>query len=299
MQKINFVLFFNVLIFLFLSTNSIQAQKFINQLNGKRWGITGIYEITSDRQDTLLLVRDCANEYYEFFPSGALVSSYLERDGKWNIVRDSILIFRQYNGKVFKRGTIKFASEDSITIQDKGQNGYFLEVYELCTPDDSTYVDARQVYQEFKTRSLLFGGNYMDIPTAEVGLAITRLNWNRTIYANSLNLELAPQKNIYGLSLNTWFEGKIFSYGLAGTAHSDDGNLLFGMRPMFGLTAQRFFNRNQRSGISCHLMYGYTIFLGNNSNFERQVNRDAVHLRVLIPLQKSDPQVVRKAIFHN
>ncbi len=299
MSKINFVQFLMYGVCFFFMTQNTTAQNIKQILNGTRWGLTGIYEHALNRQDTLLLVRDCANEYYEFLPDGTLVSSYLERDGTWTIQKDSILIFRRNNHKIFKKSIVQYYSEDSIMLRDEGKNQYFLEVYERCLPTDSTYVDNREIYQEFKTRSLVVGGSYLTIPTAEIGFALTRLNWNNTIYGNSIHIELAPQENVYGISLNTWWDGKFLAYGLAGTAHTDNGKILFGVRPMLGLTAQRLFNRTNRSGISCHLMYGYTMLFSNDDTFERTMNRDAVHLRFVIPFQKSDPQIVRKSVFYD
>lgn len=298
-SKTNFIGLLTFYFIIFILDHDILAQTTKDDLVGKRWGLTGIYEHISNRKDTLILVRDCANEYYELLPKGTLVSSYLERDGKWELNQDSLLVFKKNNGRIFKKSVIKYITPDSLILRDEGKNHYFTEIYEFCSPNDSTYVDNRKTYQEFKTRNILLGASYLNTVTAEIGFAISRMNWNKTMYSNSINLELAPQKKVYGISVNTWWEGKFLAYGLSGTAHMDHGKMLFGFRPMIGLTAQRLINRNNRSGISCHIMYGYTIFLPHDESFERSVNRDAVHLRVMIPFQKSAPQIVRKSVFHD
>ena len=125
---------------------------------------------------------------------------------------------------------------------------------------------------------------------AEIGLANGIFEWDNNFYAVSLNGEIG--KNLYGVSLNAWAED-LMAYGVGVSAYNDTKDWYFGIKPMAGVSANRFL---QNKGFTGHLMYSYNVLFGQKRS--DYINRHAITLRVHIPLKKYSYQV-RKKILDN
>lgn len=279
-----------LLVFLSLHSLVFAQNEAVSLLKGKRWALAHLVEEFGNKKDTLLRVHDCTNEFVEFLIDGTFTIPTLEKDGKWTVEQDSILIFRNHRGGKIKTAYIRYLSKDSLLLVDKVRNtksSIFYESYNLCRIGDSTYVDNdREEFQTQKNMGVVAGFQQFDNSVVEIGFGKGKIEWDNHFYGYSLNLNLAPWNKVYGLHLNAWSDGTWFSYGLGTTLQSDSEKLYFGLKPMFGLSGRQLFGKSSHSA---HLVYSYDVLLGGVSSTLKNssINRHSITLRFYLAFKRS------------
>jgi len=261
---------------------SLQAQN-PTLLVGKRWALHHLVEQFKNNTDTLARFADCQEEFIEFFSDGKFDSPKLDAYGYWQL-QDSVLLLKNHKNKNYRRLIVRQLDEKDMVLVEKNPHDVFLEHYvpceQLLEPDD------RQVFTVVRTLGLVAGWQQFDRSVAEIGIANGIFEWDNNFYALSLNAEIG--QSLYGASLNAWSED-ILAYGVGLTTYNNTKNWFFGLRPMFGFSANRFL---KRKGFTGHLVYSYNLLFGQERSSD--INRHAITLRVHIPLKKLIYEVRKK-----
>lgn len=293
LSAIFFVRFMRLFAALCLVVGAIAARAQVNQkqikelLPGKRWGLALYIVQTPLGRDTILRVRDCANEFLEVMPNGTFISSNLRKAGTWQIVDDSTVLFKKPSGGKLMTARIDHLTTDSLVIVDFAKNkDVFIQTFSRCRPDDTTFIDSRPELTLLETWSALVGGQFFRNAFADLGIARGDLTlWNNLLYSYGAHVELAPQNQTYGLMAHGWIEEKRFMFGIAAGAYRDTEDIYIVFRPSLGLTAKQWLPK----GYSLHLTYGHNMIV--NEKFSYNLNIHNISLRFRIPFSKRERKV--------
>ncbi|TAD98562.1 MAG: hypothetical protein EAZ97_10665 [Bacteroidetes bacterium] len=280
----------NLLILLiFISVQAFGQSELIKKnLLGKRWGLAQLIEIDDQKQDIKIRMRDCSEEFLEILGDRTFISPEMEKDGKWEIINDSMLVFRKDTGKKLRTVAISYLSADSLVLTERFGKNAFVETYNVCKSNDSTYYDNYESFEEFESWGVVAAFQQFDYGNLEVGIGRGKIDLDNNFYAISGNLELAPWNNLYGLSVNAWSEGWLM-YGLGAAAHSNFSKVSFGIKPMLGLSTTRLF---KKSGWASHIAYSYEVEIGSQKL--EKLNRHALTLRIYMPFQRKTKVIRRR-----
>ncbi len=324
MRRPRFILFvasfilFSLILFSYptISFAQTNVEKFKNLAVGRHWGLRYFiekYPVKNEKEskkilaegkkivqvegkpfviDTLIRVHDCLQEYLELRTNNTFSSTNVEQGGTWATEGNDRITFRKGNGAKYMSANIGFVSEDSLVlVDDDNPNDVFIQIFKVCSPDDTTFMDSREIYKVWNIWGAIGGyQRWEQNGLVEVGLTRWRqFEWNRVIYALSANVEIDLINAMHGASLNLWAEDKFFAYGIAATAHSDFKDFFVGIKPMAGLSFNRLFSN---SGYTVHALYAYNFNLGEKSS--DFVNRHSITVRLSVPFLRSFKNVIRK-----
>ncbi|MCS7018646.1 MAG: hypothetical protein RMJ87_00900 [Cytophagales bacterium] len=267
----------------------ISREKIREQLPGKRWALA-LYIVENPLgKDTILRVHDCANEFLEVLPNGTFLSANVRKPGTWQVVNDSTVVFRKASGAKLMAAKVSYLTADSLVLIDFAKNkDAFIQTYNKCRANDTTFVDSRPEFRLLETWSVVAGGQYFRASFAELGIARGELaQWNQLLYSYGIHAEIAPWNNLYGLLVHGWIEDKRFLFGGAAGAYNDTHHTYVTFRPSLGFTAKQLLPK----GYSLHLAYGYNFIIGERRN--DYINLHNVTLRLRIPFSKQERKVRR------
>jgi hypothetical protein len=285
----NFCRFASFLFFAVLSTacfGQVNQQKIKDLMVGKRWGLSLYITQTPLRNDTLFRTRNCSEEFLELFPDGSFESPDLNKLGRWEILNDSMVLFRGSGGARLRQVVVNHLSVDSLVTTDWGLTNKrgrdaFIETFRVCQLTDKNFFDTRESFTITDTWGLNLGFQQFRASFAEVGIGRGIFGRKGRVVMPMLNLELAPWQGVYGLVPSVMVEDKVFTYGLALAGYIDSGKQYYRLRPMAGFTLKRLFGA---AGYTTQLFYGYNVSLGENTN--DRINLHSINLRIHLPLSR-------------
>jgi len=282
--------------FLFFLATSLAATQSFGQINqqkirdlfaGKRWGLALYITQMPLRNDTLFRTRNCAEEFLEVFPDGSFESPDLNKVGKWEILNDSMVLFRGSGGSRLRQVVINYLSADSLVTTDWGLSNKrgrdaFIETFRACQLTEKNFFDTRESYTITNTWGLNLGFQQFRASFAEIGIGRGIFGRKGRVVMPMINLELAPWSGVYGLAPSVMVEDRIFTYGLALAGYTDSENTYFRLRPMAGFTLKSLFGA---AGYTTQLFYGYNIAIGEVS--DNKINLHSINLRIHLPFSRS------------